>query len=72
LFERVEGRIIFLVLSLANLCSGLGEFFRGLELTTGYKSEWLNGKQKPQPTQKPIGVAAKVEITSLNSHFAKI
>ena len=27
------------------------------------------GKRKPQPTRKPMGVTARVYITSLNSHF---
>jgi len=33
------------------------------------RAEVTTKKGKPQPTRKPIGVTAKVGITSLNSHF---
>jgi hypothetical protein len=29
-------------------------------------------RNSPQPTRKPVGVTAKLQITSLNSHFAEI
>ena len=39
-------------------------------LTGGGTKEKVRWIRKTQPTRKPIGVTAKVAMTSLNSHFS--
>jgi len=43
---------------------------KSLKLVSDYKMDTNIATKKPPPTRKPIGVTAKVSITSLNSHSA--